>query len=284
MKLRFLLPGSVFLLGTDTCTPMLPEADPVISSSPEVVADLREHYAEVLGVLDAVEKGESIVLPPDGEVFQHLSTAYLTVPGGEALLSAQIRLVEEPLEGCGDDGYIVYTLEVSVRPRPRRSPKPTTIEATVCEVDFMKPEQARLLEVQGEHAEQVNMTGLRPILADNLRLIYWLISDYMEAFEVYQHNILGKTLGCPDGTRFNHTYQIINPEPVQEYWCERSGVRHGPFIKGELDPFLSGTRLIEGHFDSGMRDGHWILRDASGTITEESWWARGVQVEAPAEP
>jgi hypothetical protein len=33
-----------------------------------------------------------------------------------------------------------------------------------------------------------------------------------------------------------------------------------------------------------MRDGHWILRDEDGTVTEESWWSSGQQVPTPAAP
>jgi len=104
---------------------------------------------------------------------------------------------------------------------------------------------------------------------------------YQEDFEREQHAILAGLLGCPEGTRYAHSERPLagRDQPTQ-HWCDRGGVRHGPFVEGRLGPLLDGVRSVEGAYVDGARDGHWRLRDAEGELLEESWWDAGTRRDA----
>jgi len=282
MKWRLAFPLSIFLLGTDSCVPMVPEKDPVVSSDAKAVAALRAEHGEVIALMEGVDKEEPVTLALDGAYVRQLSLAALAVPGGEALLGARIQAIDGSFPGCDSDGYLVYSLELSARPRPRRGLEQAQVQLAVCVSELADSGSVPVELRQGPAGLKVELLGR--IVTENTRLIFESIEAYERSFEIEQHRILGERLGCPETTGFRHSHQDSKPEKLRSYWCAVSGERHGPFIEGELDPFLNGVRRVEGHYDHGVRDGHWIVRDESGEIVEESWWSMGTKAAAPETP
>ena len=300
MKWRLAFPLCLVLLGTDSCVPTSPEADPVLASDAETVARLRaDHgetidFIEILMLTDDPSKSGEMQLAPDGLFFQHLSTAAFAVPGGESLLAANLRGAKGGFEGCQADSHFVYALEVSARSRPRRRPEPVQLELAICvDGDKGKGEASDKLPVLEALKMPVALTSgpkgtkveqLGHLAAINLLLLVDSIDGYMEDFEVEQHRILGERFGCPSETTFEHGPKDWNAGSVTSHWCMTSGVRHGPFAQGDLDVHFKGVRRVEGRYDRGTRDGHWVVRDESGQVTEESWWSKGTKVAAPDAP
>jgi hypothetical protein len=82
--------------------------------------------------------------------------------------------------------------------------------------------------------------------------------------------ILGELLGCPAGTRYQHDGDA--------HYCASGGVKHGPYVKGELTATLVGPRLVEGAYLNGLMHGVWTQYDAEGRALSSTEWQHGARV------
>ena len=283
MKVRHLLPMAVLLMGTD-CSPQMPESDPVLSTDPDAVAALREAHADFLVILAALESEQNIPIRPDSPYFQPLAQVSSAIPSVSSISAAAILKIEEAPPECTEGNYFLFSLDVMTQKRRLQRPRSQQLEIVLCYTDINYWHTPLSTHLRGEPVPAVDAARLGQLLQDSIDLILTDMDVYMEDFEHRQHRILSVHMGCPDGTVYDHNNALRISSSVREHWCARDGLRHGPYIKGALSPLLDGVRLAEGHFDSGMRDGHWILRDEDGTVTEESWWSSGQQVPTPAAP
>ena len=283
MKIRYILPMVALLLGTDTCSPQLPESDPVLSTDPEAVAALRAGHADFLVILSALEAEQPIPLLPEGPYFQQLAQISTAVPAVSSLQAATILQSEEDQPECGESEHFLFSLDVEAKLRRLQRPQRQQVEVVLCYTDLEDTDAPLTAHLRGDLGE-VDDALLGQLLQGSLYRILADMNAYVEDFEQRQHRILSTHMGCPDGTVYDHNNTLRLSSQIREHWCARNGLRHGPYAKGALSPLLDGVRLVEGHFDNGMRDGHWVHRDENGTVTEESWWSQGQQVPPPVTP
>jgi len=277
---------AAILMGTDTCEPQLPESDPVISTDPAAVAALREGHADFMVVLTAMESEAPISLLPGSPYFEPLTRVDTAIPAISAISAAQILYHDESRPECAskDFGSLLFKLDVTTRARRLQRPRSHQLEVVFCTTGVHEADALVSSHLRGELELEMDGAVLSRLFKESTSRIMSDMHAYIDDFEKQQHRLLGARLGCPDRTLYDHDKGLKWDSQVGEHWCLRDGVRHGPYIKGDLSPLLDGVRLVEGHFDSGMRDGHWISRDEGGTLTDESHWSRGQQQPVPVTP
>ena len=284
MRVRYTLPMVVFLLGTDTCTPVLPEADPIISSSPDVVRTLRAEHADILPILSKYETGSLIPIATQSVYFEQLAIILSAIPESVALTSATLQISDELHSFCDKPSFLLYTVGVTTKSRLFRRSRSHQLEFLVCGQDLEMEVVPVPVHKVDESPILVDTQRVGEVLVANFQLMMDDVNDYMVDVEFHQHAILAGHLGCPEGARYDHNEILFRQDSNRQHWCVRNGLRHGPYVEGALSPLLEGVRVVEGQFVDGMQDGHWVYRDTAGTVTEQSWWASGQRVSAPIEP
>lgn len=283
MKIRYILPMVALLLGTDSCSPQLPESDPVLSTDAEAVAALRAGHADFLVILSALEAEQPVPILPESPYFQPLTQIDTAIPAVSSVRSAAILQSGEEQPECGESEHFLFSLDVEERTRRLQRPRSQRVEVVLCYTDLEDTDAPTTTHLRGDLGA-LDAAQLGQLLQSSLHRILADMNAYMEDFEQRQHRILSAHMGCPDGTVYDHNNTLRLSRQIREHWCARDGLRHGPYAKGALGPLLDGVRLVEGQFDNGMRNGRWVYRDENGTVIKEVWWSRGEQVPPPVTP
>ncbi len=261
------------LLVAEDCGPIPPEDVAVFAGHPEVVERLEDRHGAAITLLrdyrDRSDEDTTRFRIREGNVaFDELAALRASLPRLEQVVAveySQINSPEDPF--CGEGGEVTrFELELITRGLLGK-PLPNLAVFELCRVSSDGPDQvwfdAGELELRDPAwAARV----LRRAEGEAVRLV----NAYEIDRQLERDTLLGELLGCPAGTGF-----VRDSEAA---YCAAGGLKHGPYIKGELGDTLLGPRLVEGWYQSGKMHGMWKQFDADGRLLSTTEWQHGERV------
>ena len=263
------------------CGPVLPEEDPLLMSDPAAVERLNRDHAEVLAVLRA-EDHEPVRFASDAQVLVPFAGLQGIIPRVRGVdgLSYTMDLPKEQCPGEEECSRFSFSLQQRHLLLFKRE-----VQASFL-VSFDEPESegespriTKLLPEQDKPSfEAQPLAQAMVAFMDELVASY---ERYAKAFKLERSQVLARAVGCPQGSEPGEDRSTDRPD---QYWCERDGLRQGPYFEGNLSEVLEGARLVEGSYQEGQKHGSWVHRDEQGTLMRSERWEAGVLLEPVQDP
>ncbi len=270
-----------FLLAPE-CGPMLPEEDPLLMSDPAAVERLNRDHAEVLSVLRA-EDHEPVRFASDAQVLVPFAGLQGMIPRVRSLDDLTYTM-DVPEEQCPDeDDWSRFSFSLQQRhlllfKREMQASFLASYDEPASEGQVRYRIARLVAEQEKPPYEEQPLAAAMGAFMDELVAAY---ERYAQAFEQERIQVLARAVGCPEGTEPGEDRSADRPD---QYWCERDGLRQGPWFEGHLSKTLEGVRLAEGVYRDDKKHGDWIQRDERGALIRTERWEDGVLLEpAPQE-
>ncbi len=261
------------LLGED-CGPVPPEQDAVVSTDPDAVARLEAEHGVALDMLrDYLDSGEDgthrFRVRAGSAVFEDLEPLAAVVPGLERIVAATYEQpdTDQQAPWCGEGGELTRVeLDLMQRKLLGRL-EPVLASFELCRPDEDQPDEVRLEATPPLDMDYEDLTWAARVLRRAEAEAARAVGLYQADLDLERQRILGVWLGCPQGT----TYQ----RAADAHFCAVDGVKHGPWIKGDLTETLVGQPLLVGEYRHGKQHGHWKQYDADGNLLSTTEWVAG---------
>ncbi len=270
MRLRhapLILLASLPLLVAEDCGPVPPEQDPVLLGHPEVIARLEADHGPAISMLrEYLERSDedrvAFRIRGDTFAFEEIDALRASIPRLERVVAVEYRQDGSPDDPWCGEGAETTRFELDLVTRGILGGlQPRVAVFELCRTEDAGPDSIR--SDVGElyiRDEAWVARVLRRAEAEAVRQV----NRYQIDRAMARQQIQGELLGCPAGT--------LHEREGDTHFCASDGVKHGPWVKGDLTDTLVGPRLVEGAYHNGAMHGLWTQFDSEGRALSSTEW------------
>jgi hypothetical protein len=243
-----------------------PEQHPVVSTSPEAMAELEATFGSFLTVYRQFGNDKPMDIKPGSAIFRTLEGLQLAAPEVTKLKGAQWDIEKTPPVGWCEKGDEQGRLSMDVVVQiSKKKTADTKLVFDLCMSGSAVDPAAWKAKPHGEPPVPVDLERAALVIGDAYFLAVATHEVYLDELQMAATSIEDKVLGCAEGTgaeRGDGAWYCVNGDS-QRHGAYREAASAGHFVSGKL--------TLSGQYESGEKSGTWTTfgEDGKASGTEE---------------